>query len=107
MVDRKFFKPDNFNTTIVVPEGTTVITSIDDYLDIPYSYKSYLTNILISGEAISARVRAMAKSVAAYYGEQGIDEITVLQLNRGAQIFSADFRRELYRCGGPRIKFMD
>ncbi|HVW94242.1 MAG TPA: hypoxanthine phosphoribosyltransferase [Devosia sp.] len=53
----------------------------------------YVIDELISAKAIAARVEALAKEIAAYYGET--DKLVVVGLLRGSFIFIADLVREL------------
>lgn len=53
----------------------------------------YVIDELISAKAIAARVEALAKDIAAYYG--ATDKLVVVGLLRGSFIFIADLVREL------------
>lgn len=54
---------------------------------------NYVVDVLISAKAISARVEALAREIAAFY--QGTDKLVVVGLLRGSFVFIADLVREL------------
>ena len=59
----------------------------------PVDHSSYVTEEMISAEAIGARVQALAREITDFFA--GTDQLIVVGLLRGSFVFIADLVREL------------
>jgi hypoxanthine phosphoribosyltransferase len=92
----------DFEQEIVLKDNET-IKSLGEHLEIEAAYRPYIERILISPEALKARIKYLAKDVARDY--KGEEELICIVILNGAVMFFPSLALELYNHNGPRMVF--
>mgnify|MGYP003732145261 CR=1 FL=1 len=72
---------------------------------VPARVRGQIERLLISSSCIRARVRQLAAAIAAEARRSGRPELHLVAVLKGAAAFATDLAAEVFRAGGPPVRF--
>lgn len=92
----------DYDRIIKVPEEGLTVPGIPEEV-IPEHMKNRVERTLIPGECIRNKIISLAGQLSSDYS--GTKELNFVVILKGAAVFAADIGREIFRAGGPLIKY--
>lgn len=104
--DRRFFgKGQNVIKTTIVPAKGLIHSKDSGELAIRDDLKNKISRVLISPTVLREKIHDLAVRIIRDVRKSGAKEIQMIAVLKGAAPFANVLGQEIYKCGGPPVRF--